>query len=255
MGFYLSIAIAVITLIAISIRVLPEYKRAVVFFLGRYQAIKGPGLFLVFPGVQKTEIVDMRVVTLDVPPQDVLSKDNITAKVSAVVYFQVIDPSDAVINVEDYYQATSQLAQTTLRAVVGQTELDDMLSHMEKMNGKIQGILDETTEKWGIKVTNVEIKNIDLDESMVRALAKQAEAERERRAKIIHAEGELQASEKLLFAANIIAKNPQALQLRYLQTLHDIGGENSTTIVFPIPMDLMSAFQKVVQKSKQTSTT
>lgn len=228
-------------LLFMSVRIVPEYQRGVVFFLGRFQKVKGPGLIIVVPGIQQMIRVDLRVITMDIPTQDVISRDNVTVRVNAVLYFRVLDSERAIIQVEDYISATSQLAQTTLRSVLGQHELDEMLSEREKLNVDIQTILDEQTDAWGIKVTNVEIKHIDLDESMVRAIAKQAEAERERRAKIIHAEGELQAAEKLLAAATIIAKNPQALQLRYLQTLNDIASQQSSTIVFPLPIELLTA--------------
>ncbi|MGB5520074.1 MAG: slipin family protein, partial [Gammaproteobacteria bacterium] len=205
--------------------------------------VKGPGLIIVIPVIQKMVRVDLRVVTYDIPTQDVISRDNVTVHVSAVLYFRVIDPERAIIQVEHYFNATNQLAQTTLRSVLGQHDLDEMLSQRDKLNADIQNILDEQTASWGIKVTNVEIKHIDLNESMIRAIAKQAEAERERRAKIIHAEGELQASKKLLEAAEMMSKNPQTLQLRYLQTLNDISSENASTIVFPLPMELFNAFQ------------
>lgn len=231
-----------------ALRVLREYERGVVFFLGRFQAVKGPGLIIIIPMIQKMVRVDLRVITLDIPPQDVISKDNVTVHVSAVLYFRVVDAERAIIQVEDFFVATGQLAQTTLRSVLGQHDLDEMLSQRDKLNADIQNILDEQTSSWGIKVTNVEIKHIDLDESMIRAIAKQAEAERERRAKVIHAMGELEASEKLLAAADVIAKNPQALQLRYLQTLSDISTENTTTIVFPLPLDMLKVFDK---KSKE----
>lgn len=233
-----------------AFRVLREYERGVIFFLGRFQAVKGPGLIIVIPLIQKMVRVDLRVITMDIPPQDVISKDNVTVHVSAVLYFRVVDAERAIIQVEDYYMATSQLAQTTLRSVLGQHDLDEMLSQRDKLNADIQNILDEQTASWGIKVTNVEIKHIDLDESMIRAIAKQAEAERERRAKVIHAEGELEASEKLLGASNVIAQNPQALQLRYLQTLSDISTENTTTIVFPLPLDLINVFKKEQDKGQ-----
>ena len=215
-----------------------------IFFLGRFQKVKGPGLIIVIPMIQKMVRVDLRVVTYDIPTQDVISRDNVTVHVSAVLYFRVVDPERAIIQVERYFDATNQLAQTTLRSVLGQHDLDEMLSQRDKLNADIQNILDEQTASWGIKVTNVEIKHIDLNESMIRAIAKQAEAERERRAKIIHAEGELQASEKLLMAANVLSKNSQALQLRYLQTLNDISSENASTIVFPLPLEIMKAFAK-----------
>ncbi|MCG6937776.1 MAG: slipin family protein [Gammaproteobacteria bacterium] len=227
-----------------ALRVLREYERGVVFFLGRFQAVKGPGLIIIIPMIQKMVRVDLRVITMDIPPQDVISKDNVTVHVSAVLYFRVVDAERAIIQVEDYMVATGQLAQTTLRSVLGQHDLDEMLSQREKLNEDIQNILDEQTASWGIKVTNVEIKHIDLDESMIRAIAKQAEAERERRAKVIHAMGELEASEKLLAAAKVISVNPQALQLRYLQTLNDISTENTTTIVFPLPLDMLDVFKK-----------
>lgn len=227
-----------------ALRVLREYERGVVFFLGRFQAVKGPGLIIIIPMIQKMVRVDLRVITLDIPPQDVISKDNVTVHVSAVLYFRVVDAERAIIQVENYFEATGQLAQTTLRSVLGQHDLDEMLSQRDRLNADIQNILDEQTSSWGIKVTNVEIKHIDLDESMIRAIAKQAEAERERRAKVIHAMGELEASEKLLAAADVIAKNPQALQLRYLQTLSDISTENTTTIVFPLPLDMIKVFEK-----------
>jgi regulator of protease activity HflC (stomatin/prohibitin superfamily) len=230
-------------LVLISIRIVPEYQRGVVFFLGRFQKVKGPGLIIVVPGIQQMTRVDLRVITMDVPSQDVISRDNVTVRVNAVLYFRVVDPERAIIQVEDYIAATTQLAQTTLRSVLGQHELDEMLAQRDRLNVDIQSILDEQTDTWGIKVTNVEIKHVDLDESMVRAIARQAEAERERRAKVIHAEGELQAAEKLVAAANIISTNPQALQLRYLQTLNDISGQQSLTIVFPLPIELLDALR------------
>jgi len=246
-GIIVSLAILGAFIIS-AVRVLPEYQRGVVFFLGKFQRVKGPGLVIVLPVIQQMVRVDLRVITMDVPTQDVISRDNVTVRVSAVLYFRVVDPERAIIQVEDYYMATSQLAQTTLRSVLGQHELDEMLTSREKLNTDIQTILDDQTASWGIKVTNVEIKHIDLDESMIRAIARQAEAERERRAKVIHAQGELEASEKLLAAAGVIAQNPQALQLRYLQTLADISTENATTIVFPLPIDMMDAFKKFMVK-------
>lgn len=230
-------------LLGISLKIVPEYERLVVFFLGRFQVVKKPGLRIVIPGIQQAVRVDLRVITMDVPSQDVISRDNVTVRVNAVLYFRVVEPERAIIQVEDYYNATSQLAQTTLRSVLGQHELDEMLAERDKMNADVQAIIDKQSDAWGIKVTNVEIKHVDLNENMIRAIAKQAEAERERRAKVIHAEGELQASEKLLAAANVLASNPQALQLRYLQTLNDIANENSSTIIFPLPLDLIKAFQ------------
>lgn len=223
-----------------AIKILREYERGVIFLLGRFWKVKGPGLIIVIPGIQKMVRVDLRTIVMDVPSQDVISRDNVSVRVSAVIYFRIIDPEKAIIQVVNRVEATSQLAQTTLRSVLGQHELDDMLSEREKLNADIQGILDHTTESWGIKVTNVEIKHIDLDESMIRAIAAQAEAERARRAKVIHAEGEFQASQKLAEAAGILGGEPQALQLRYLQTLTEISSEKNThTIVFPLPMDLI----------------
>jgi regulator of protease activity HflC (stomatin/prohibitin superfamily) len=232
-------------LVAISFRIVAEYERLVVLFLGRFQTVKQPGLRIVIPGIQRAFRVDLRVITLDIPPQDVISKDNVTVRVNAVLYFRVVDPERAIIQVENFLNATNQLAQTTLRSVLGQHELDEMLSEREKLNDNIQKIIDKRADAWGIKVINVEIKHIDLNDSMIRAIARQAEAERERRAKIIHAEGEFQASEKLLAAANIISQNPQTLQLRYLQTLIDIStNKNSNTIVFPLPIDILKSLDK-----------
>lgn len=224
--------------------VLREYERAVVFTLGRFWKVKGPGLILIIPFIQQIVRVELRTVVMDIPPQDVISRDNVSVRVSAVVYFRVIDAARAVIQVEDYFMAVSQLAQTTLRSVVGQHELDEMLANRTKLNADIQKILDEHTDAWGIKISMVEIKNIDINESMIRAIAKQAEAERERRAKVIHADGELQASQKLLEAAKVLAEAPQALQLRYLQTLATIGEEKNSTIVFPVPIEMFSMFTK-----------
>lgn len=240
---YLVPVILLILLLLASIRILPEYRRGVVFFLGRFQDVKGPGLFFLIPVVQKMEVVDLRVITMDVPEQDVISQDNVTVRVNAVLYFRVVDPQKAIIQVENYVNATSQLAQTTLRSVLGKHDLDEMLSERDKLNGDIQEIIDAQTEAWGIKVANVEIKHVDLDESMIRAIARQAEAERERRAKVIHAEGEQQAAEKLVEAADIMSRNPAALQLRYLQTMSDMSNKNASTIVFPLPMDIMEAFK------------
>ena len=239
---YITPAIILIVILGSAIRILREYERGVIFFLGRFQVVKGPGLIIVIPLIQKMVRVDLRVITYDIPPQDLISRDNVTVRVSAVLYFRVVDPERAIIQVEQFFTATSELAQTTLRSVLGQHDLDEMLSQREKLNEDIQNILDEQTASWGIKVTNVEIKHIDLNESMIRAIAKQAEAERERRAKVIHAEGELQASKKLLEAAEIMSQNPQTLQLRYMQTLNDISSENATTIVFPIPLEVLKAF-------------
>jgi regulator of protease activity HflC (stomatin/prohibitin superfamily) len=223
-----------------SFRVLREYQRAVVFMLGRFWKVKGPGLILIIPGVQQMVRVDLRTIVMDVPPQDVITRDNVSVKVDAVIYFRVVDPAKSVIQVEKFLAATSYLAQTTLRAILGKHALDELLSEREKLNLDIQRVLDTQTDAWGIKVTTVEIKQVDLNESMIRAIARQAEAERERRAKIIHAEGELQASEKLLQAAQMLAKEPQAMQLRYLQTLGNIAGDKSSTIVFPVPLELLS---------------
>ncbi|MBA3979552.1 MAG: hypothetical protein C0462_03025 [Alcanivorax sp.] len=242
---YLTPILLLLGLVAMSVRVLPEYQRGVVFFLGRFQAVKGPGLIIVIPGVQQMVRVDLRIITLDVPSQDVISRDNVTVRVNAVLYFRVVDPNKAIIQVEDYYAATSQLAQTTLRSVLGKHDLDEMLSERDKLNADIQEIIDSQTDNWGIKVTNVEIKHVDLNESMIRAIARQAEAERERRAKIIHAEGEQQAAEKLVEAAEIMGKNSAALQLRYLQTMSDMSNKNASTIVFPLPLDIMDVFKKL----------
>ena len=232
-----------IVLAVSSLRVLREYQRGVVFQLGRFWKVKGPGLVILIPGIQQMVRVELRTVVLDVPSQDVISRDNVSVKVNAVVYFRVVNPEKAIIQVERYLDATSQLAQTTLRAVLGKHELDQLLAEREKLNLDIQRVLDVQTDAWGIKVSNVEIKHVDLNETMIRAIARQAEAERERRAKVIHAEGELQASEKLLQAAQMLAQAPQAMQLRYLQTLGNIAGDKSTTIVFPVPMDLLSALR------------
>jgi regulator of protease activity HflC (stomatin/prohibitin superfamily) len=233
-----TVLLLLLIFVAMSLRVLREYERGVVFMLGRFWRVKGPGLVLLIPGVQQMVRVDLRVVTLDVPPQDVISRDNVSVKVSAVVYFRVVDPQKAIIQVEKFLMATSQLAQTTLRAVLGKHELDEMLAERERLNLDVQRILDSQTDAWGIKVTNVEIKHVDLNESMVRAIARQAEAERERRAKVIHAEGEKQAAQTLLEAAQMLSLQPEAMQLRYLQTLTQVAGDHSTTIVFPVPMDL-----------------
>ncbi len=251
MSFIFSSGFVVLILIALvisSFRILREYERGVIFLLGRFWKVKGPGLVIVIPGVQQMVRVDLRVVVLDVPPQDVISKDNVSVKVNAVVFMRVIDPQRAIIQVEDFYSATNQLAQTTLRSVLGKHELDEMLAERDKLNIDIQKILDSATDAWGIKVTSVEIKHVDIDPTMVRAIAQQAEAERTRRAKIIHAEGELQAAEKLVQAAALIGQQPAALQLRYLQTLSGIAGEKSNTIVFPLPMDLVAPFLEAVKK-------
>ncbi|WP_308368373.1 MULTISPECIES: slipin family protein [unclassified Microbulbifer] len=235
---------AVVLLVMYAIRIMREYERAVVFFLGRFQAVKGPGLIIIIPVIQTMERVDLRVVVMDVPTQDVISRDNVSVKVNAVVYYRVVDPQSAIINVEQYHEAVSQLSQTTLRSVLGKHELDEMLSERDKLNIDIQKILDEQTDAWGVKVTNVEIKHIDLDESMIRAIARQAEAERSRRAKVIHAEGEAQAAMKLTEAAEELSKNPNAITLRYMQTLIDVAGEKNSTIVFPLPLDLIRPLLK-----------
>jgi regulator of protease activity HflC (stomatin/prohibitin superfamily) len=239
MGFGVVVVVLVALLIFSSIRILNEYERGVTFTLGRFTGIKGPGLILLWPMIQRMIKVDLRVIVLDVPKQDVILRDNVSVKVNAVVYFRIVDPGRAIIQVADVFTATSQLAQTTLRSVLGQHEMDDLLSQRDKLNADIQRILDQSTEAWGIKVANVEIKQVDLDESMIRAMAKQAEAERTRRAKIIHAEGEAQAAQQLVQAAEALAREPRALQLRYLQTLADISNEKTSTIVFPLPLDLI----------------
>ena len=239
-----SVVILVVIFLASAIRILREYERGVVFLLGRFWRVKGPGFIIIIPVIQQMVRVDLRTIVMDVPSQDVISRDNVSVKVNAVVYFRVIEPDKAIIQVENFYDATSQLAQTTLRSVLGQHELDEMLAERERLNADVQTILDQQTDAWGIKVANVEIKHVDLDESMVRAIAKQAEAERVRRAKVIHAEGEMQASEKLLQAAKTLAQQSQALQLRYLQTLTEIANEKSNTIVFPLPMDLVDSLMK-----------
>ena len=236
-GVVLVIAVLVIA----SFRIMREYERAVVFMLGRFWRVKGPGLILIIPGVQQMVRVDLRTIVLDVPPQDVITRDNVSVKVNAVIYFRVVDPAKSVIQVAKFLEATSQLAQTTLRSVLGKHELDELLSERERLNLDIQRVLDTQTDAWGIKVSTVEIKHVDLNESMVRAIARQAEAERERRAKIIHAEGELQASEKLLQAAQMLSRQPEAMQLRYLQTLGNIASDKSSTIVFPVPIDMLAA--------------
>ena len=233
-----------LVILANAVKVLREYERGVVFLLGRFWRVKGPGLVLIVPAIQQMVRVDLRTVVMDVPPQDVISHDNVSVKVNAVVYFRVVDPERAIIQVANFLEATSQLAQTTLRAILGKHELDEMLAEREKLNLDIQKVLDIQTDPWGIKIANVEIKHVDLNESMVRAIARQAEAERERRAKVIHAEGELQASEKLLEAARMLAQQPEAIQLRYLQTLTQIAGDKSSTIVFPLPMEVLGALKK-----------
>jgi regulator of protease activity HflC (stomatin/prohibitin superfamily) len=240
--------VLLIVLLVSMLKILREYERGVVFMLGRFWSVKGPGLIIIIPILQEMTRVDLRTMVLDVPTQDVISRDNVSVKVNAVVYMRVVDPEKAIIQVENYFEATSQLAQTTLRSVLGQHELDEMLSEREKLSTNIQDILDQQTDSWGIKVSNVEMKQVDLDESMVRAIARQAEAERERRAKVIHAEGELQASAKLLESAQTLAKQSESLQLRYLQTLTEITSDKTNTIVFPLPMDLVGPFLKNIKK-------
>ncbi|GAB3629103.1 membrane protease subunit, stomatin/prohibitin [Pandoraea terrae] len=242
----------VLLLVLSAFRILREYERGVVFLLGRFWRVKGPGLFLLIPGVQQMVRIDLRTVVFDVPPQDVITRDNVSVKVNAVVYFRVVDPEKAVIQVARFLEATSQLSQTTLRAVLGKHELDELLAERERLNLDIQRVLDSQTDAWGIKVSTVEIKHVDLNESMIRAIARQAEAERERRAKVIHAQGELQASQALLEAAQMLSRQPEAMQLRYLQTLTNIASDKSSTIVFPMPMDIfktISAWREASEKS------
>jgi regulator of protease activity HflC (stomatin/prohibitin superfamily) len=248
-SYVLLLALALALLWA-SVRVLREYERAVVFTLGRFSGVKGPGLIILVPFVQQLVRVDLRTIVLDVPSQDVISRDNVSVKVNAVIYFRVVDADKAVIQVENFLTATSQLAQTTLRSVLGKHELDEMLAERDKLNSDIQAILDNQTDAWGIKVANVEIKHVDIDQSMVRAIAQQAEAERNRRARIINAEGEQQAAEKLVEAASALAARPEAMQLRYLNTIHDIAGERSSTIVFPVPIDLLRGFVQAADDSR-----
>ncbi len=244
------VLIVLLVLVISSFRIMREYERAVVFMLGRFWKVKGPGLILIIPIVQQMVRVDLRIIVLDVPSQDVISRDNVSVKVNAVVYFRVVDPERAIIQVENFLNATSQLAQTTLRSVLGKHALDEMLAERERLNADIQKTLDSQTDAWGIKVSNVEIKQVDLNETMIRAIARQAEAERERRAKVIHAEGELQASEKLLQAAQVLARQPEAMQLRYMQTLANIAGDKSSTIVFPLPVDIFSSLARVAGNPK-----
>ncbi|MFP3370770.1 MULTISPECIES: slipin family protein [unclassified Pseudomonas] len=245
---FTAVLIVLAMLLLSAFRILREYERGVVFQLGRFWQVKGPGLILLIPVIQQMVRVDLRTVVLDVPPQDVITRDNVSVKVNAVLYFRVLDPQKAIIQVEDFLVATSQLAQTTLRAVLGKHELDELLAEREQLNADIRQVLDAQTDAWGIKVANVEIKHVDLNESMVRAIARQAEAERERRAKVIHAEGELQASEKLMQAAQMLGKEPGAMQLRYMQTLGAIAGDRTSTIVFPMPVDLLTG---LVDKQKK----
>ena len=236
---YAIVGVALVLLFSQMFKILKEYERGVVFLLGRFQKVKGPGLIILIPGVQKMVRVDLRVMVLDVPTQDVISRDNVSVKVNAVIYFRVVDPEKAIIRVANFFEATSQLSQTTLRSVLGQHELDDMLAERDKLNADIQSLLDQRTDNWGIKVANVEIKHVDLDESMIRAIAQQAEAERSRRAKVINAEGEKQAAKMIAEAAHMLAEEEQALQLRYLQTLKEIANEKTNTIVFPLPIELI----------------
>jgi len=246
------LAALLIVIIYNTIKILKEYERGVIFLLGRFQTVKGPGLIILFPGIQKMTKVDLRVIVMDVPTQDVISRDNVSVKVNAVIYFRIVDPEKAVIRVADVFEATSQLSQTTLRSVLGQHELDDMLSERDKLNADIQNLLDKRTDNWGIKVANVEIKHVDLDESMIRAIAQQAEAERARRAKIINAEAEKQAATMLSEAANILAGEEQALQLRYLQTLKEISNERTNTIVFPMPLEFVEPILSMTRKDSQS---
>ena len=250
--FLAPLIVIAVAILAMSVRILREYERAVMFTLGRFTGVKGPGLILMIPYVQQMVRVDQRTFVLDVPSQDVISRDNVSVKVNAVIYFRVVDPERSVIQVENFASATSQLAQTTLRSVLGKHDLDEMLSERDKLNQDIQEILDRQTDAWGIKVANVEIKHIDIDESMIRVIARQAEAERERRAKVISAEGEQQAAQKLLEAAQILSEQAEAMQLRYLGTLSQIGSQHSSTIVFPFPTDLMATLGKAVQASSPT---
>jgi regulator of protease activity HflC (stomatin/prohibitin superfamily) len=249
-NFSFGVLVVIVILAFSALKVLREYERGVIFLLGRFWKVKGPGLILVIPGIQQMVRVSLRTVVLDVPSQDVISRDNVSVKVNAVVFYRVVDPQKAIIQVENFLLATSQLAQTTLRSVLGKHMLDEMLAEREKLNLDIQTTLDAHTDAWGIKVSNVEIKQIDINESMIRAIARQAEAERERRAKVIHAEGELQASEKLFQAARILAQEPLAIQLRYLETLTVIGADKNTTIVFPLPMDLINTLIEAKKNNK-----
>jgi regulator of protease activity HflC (stomatin/prohibitin superfamily) len=245
---FLPVYVVIFVLAASSIKILREYERAVVFRLGRFQAVRGPGLLFIFPFVQQIVRVDLRTVVLQVPSQDVISRDNVSLKVDAILYFRVVDPQKAIIQVEDFLAATNMLAQTTLRSVLGEHELDEMLAKRNELNAAIQSTLDVQTESWGIKVISVEIREVTLTENMIRSIAKQAEAERDRRAKVIHAEAEFQAAQTLLNAARILAEDPAAMQLRYLQTLTEVGGEQNSTIVFPMPIDLIKPFLQIMQR-------
>lgn len=238
------IFVVIVLFLFASIKVLKEYERGVIFLLGRFQRVKGPGLIIVIPGIQSMAKVSLRTIVMDVPPQDVITRDNVSVKVNAIIYFRVIDTQRAIIQVEDYLYATSQISQTTLRSVLGQSQLDDLLSKREEINAKLQQVIDQQTEPWGVKVSAVEVKNLDLPQDMIRAIAKQAEAERTRRAKVIHAEGEFQAAQKLAEAATVLSQNPAAIQLRYLQTLTEIAGDKNSTTIFPVPIDILELFFK-----------
>ena len=251
--FTIIVLVIVLALLLSAFRVLREYERGVVFMLGRFHKVKGPGLIIIIPIIQQMVRVDLRTLVMDIPTQDLITRDNVSVKVNAVLYFRVVDPERAIINVETYMEATGQLAQTTLRSVLGQHELDELLAEREKLNLDIQEILDKQTDQWGIKVANVEIKHVDIDESMIRAIAKQAEAERERRAKIIHAAGEEQAAGKLVEAAQLLSTQSEAMQLRYLQTLVEIAGEKSSTIVFPLPMNFIDNLRQLTEPSNSDS--
>jgi regulator of protease activity HflC (stomatin/prohibitin superfamily) len=250
--FVLALGVLFVALLFSAFRVLREYERGVIFMLGRFYSVKGPGLIILIPVVQQMVRVDLRTMVLDVPSQDLITRDNVSVKVNAVIYFRVIEPKDAIINVENYMEATGQMAQTTLRSVLGQHELDELLAERDRLNADIQRILDAQTDVWGIKVATVEIKHVDLNESMIRAIAKQAEAERERRAKIIHADGEFQAAAKLVDAARHLASQPQSMQLRYLQTLTEIASERNSTIVFPVPTDILDFLRSITSEPKQS---
>ncbi len=247
-SFFIILAVIVLVIIISAFRILREYERGVIFLLGRFHKVKGPGLIIVIPFFQQMVKADLRTVVWDIPTQDLITRDNVSVKVNAVLYFRVVDAQKAIINVEDFMEATGQLAQTTLRSVLGQHELDELLAERERLNADVQDILDAQTDGWGIKVSNVEIKHVDLDESMIRAIAKQAEAERVRRAKVIHASGEFEASRKLVEAAAQLAEQPESMQLRYLQTLTEIAGEKNSTIVFPLPMDVLKDFSRMLGK-------
>ncbi len=249
---FIFLLILMVMFAASAVRILPEYERGVLFRLGRLAGVRGPGLFFIIPGIDRLVRVSLRTVAMDVPPQDVITHDNVTVKVSAVIYFRVMGPDKAIVEVENYLYATSQMSQTTLRSVLGQVDLDELLANRDKINKELQEILDRHTGPWGVKVSNVEVKNIDLPQEMLRAIARQAEAERERRAKVIHAEGEMQASEKLAQAAKVLAVEPAALQLRYLQTLTEIAAEKNSTTIFPVPIDLIKMFLEKPEKKSQT---